>query len=72
MADFSVLPLVRCNKLKLVGGKALGLARLMAAGFPVPPGICVTTEAYRQSLLASGFTPAGAPYHRGFPLLPAD
>ncbi|MBM4127748.1 MAG: hypothetical protein FJ247_10430 [Nitrospira sp.] len=56
MAHPSVLPLVQCHNLELVGGKALGLARLMAAGFPVPPGICVTTEAYRQSLLASGFT----------------
>ncbi|HEX5645950.1 MAG TPA: PEP/pyruvate-binding domain-containing protein [Nitrospira sp.] len=58
MAHSSVLPLLRCTNLELVGGKALGLARLMAAGFPVPPGVCVTTEAYRQSLLASAFTPA--------------
>jgi pyruvate,water dikinase len=54
MAHPLVLPLVQCTNLELVGGKALGLARLMAAGFPVPPGICVTTGAYKQSLLASG------------------
>jgi len=33
-----------------VGGKALGLARLMKAGFPVPDGFCVTTDAYRTHL----------------------
>lgn len=57
MAHPSVLPLIQCTNLDLAGGKALGLARLMAAGFPVPPGICVTTEAYRQSLRTSGFSP---------------
>ena len=57
MAYPSVLPLVQCTNLELVGGKAFGLARVMAAGFPVPPGICVTTEAYRQRLRTSGFAP---------------
>ncbi len=33
------------------------MARLAAAGFPVPPGICVTTEAYDQSLRLSNFSP---------------
>ena len=32
----------------LVGGKALGLARMMAAGERVPPGFCVTTRAHRS------------------------
>jgi pyruvate,water dikinase len=36
-----------------VGGKAANLGRLILAGFPVPPGFCVTTEAYR---LAAGDT----------------
>ena len=58
MTNPLVLPLLQCTSLELVGGKALGLARLMAAGFPVPQGICVTTAAYQQSLLASGLTPA--------------
>jgi pyruvate,water dikinase len=31
-----------------VGGKAANLGELIRAGFPVPPGVCVTTEAYRQ------------------------
>ena len=33
---------------RLVGGKAAHLGELIRAGFPVPPGVCVTTEAYRQ------------------------
>ncbi|MGY2743934.1 PEP/pyruvate-binding domain-containing protein [Arthrobacter sp. UYCu723] len=32
--------------LRLVGGKALNLGKLLAAGFPVPSGFCLTTEAY--------------------------
>jgi len=41
----------------LVGKKALGLAELKQAGFDVPAGFCVTTEAFREvraTLLASG------------------
>ncbi|TKS58988.1 MAG: hypothetical protein EWM72_02640 [Nitrospira sp.] len=51
-----ILPLPDCTDLDLVGGKAVGLARLLAAGFPAPPGICVTTEAYDHSLQAVGFS----------------
>ena len=29
-----------------VGGKGLGLARLSAAGLPVPPAFCLTTAAF--------------------------
>ncbi len=36
----------RCHP--LVGGKAANLGELIRVGFPVPPGFCVTTEAYRQ------------------------
>src|SRR5207237_3005897 len=32
---------------EIVGGKALGLGRMLQAGLPVPPGFCVTTAAYR-------------------------
>ncbi|HEX6384196.1 MAG TPA: PEP/pyruvate-binding domain-containing protein, partial [Anaerolineae bacterium] len=38
-----------------VGGKAAGLARLLAAGFPVPPGLCVTTSAFRLAI--DGYRP---------------
>ena len=53
-----LLPLAACTQPSLVGGKALGLARLLAAGFPVPSGFCVTTEAYDHALRAPGFSPA--------------
>jgi phosphohistidine swiveling domain-containing protein len=53
-----LLPLAACTQPALVGGKALGLARLLAEGFPVPPGFCVTTEAYDHALRAPGFSPA--------------
>ncbi|HSF69484.1 MAG TPA: PEP/pyruvate-binding domain-containing protein, partial [Nitrospira sp.] len=42
----------------MVGGKAAALGRLLAAGFPVPDGCCVTTHAYERSLEAIGFAPA--------------
>lgn len=32
----------------LVGGKALGLARLLAAGLPVPPAFCLTAAAHAR------------------------
>ena len=35
--------------LAAVGGKALNLGRLAAAGFPVPPGFCLTTTGYRKA-----------------------
>lgn len=43
-----VLPLVALhpNLLPLAGGKAANLGELIRAGFPVPGGFCVTTEAY--------------------------
>jgi phosphoenolpyruvate synthase/pyruvate phosphate dikinase len=31
----------------LAGGKAVGLAKLVRAGIPVPPGFVLTSEAYR-------------------------
>ncbi|MGO9777853.1 MAG: PEP/pyruvate-binding domain-containing protein [Terracidiphilus sp.] len=34
--------------LERVGGKGASLARMVAAGLPVPPGFHVTTEAYRR------------------------
>jgi len=53
-----LLPLAACTQPPLVGGKAAGLARLLAGGFPVPCGFCVTTEAYDHALRAPGFAPA--------------
>ena len=43
-----------------VGGKGLSLARMAAAGLPVPPGFVVTTDAYRRQA-ASTRPPADLP-----------
>jgi len=43
-----VLPLQDCRQPRLVGGKAVNLARLIDAGFPVPEGFVVTTAAFRH------------------------
>ena len=37
-----------------VGGKGASLARMAIAGFPVPDGFHITTEAYRQFVMANG------------------
>ncbi|MEZ2391151.1 PEP/pyruvate-binding domain-containing protein [bacterium RCC_150] len=41
---------VRASMLAEVGGKAANLGELIWAGLPVPPGFCLTTEAYRRAL----------------------
>ncbi|GAT65624.1 phosphoenolpyruvate synthase [Planomonospora sphaerica] len=45
---------IDAGMLPLVGGKAANLGVLAAAGFPVPPGVCLTTEAYRRVTERSG------------------
>ncbi|MBG0828613.1 phosphoenolpyruvate synthase [Planomonospora sp. ID67723] len=45
---------IAAGSLPLVGGKAANLGVLTAAGFPVPPGVCLTTEAYRRITERSG------------------
>jgi rifampicin phosphotransferase len=40
--------------LAMAGGKGANLGALIAAGLPVPPGFCVTTEAYRDFVAANG------------------
>jgi len=44
-----VLPLREAQDLSLAGGKAINLAKLIAADFPVPGGFVVTTSAYRAA-----------------------
>jgi pyruvate,water dikinase len=38
---------LRAQLLPEVGGKAANLGELIRAGFPVPPGFCITTAAYQ-------------------------
>ena len=42
------------TRLPDVGGKGANLGELTRAGFPVPPGFCVTTAAYRNFVQQSG------------------
>jgi rifampicin phosphotransferase len=39
---------VRGSDVALVGGKAANLGEMTRAGLPVPPGFCVTAQAYRR------------------------
>lgn len=47
---------VRAHDIARVGGKGANLGELVAAGFPVPPGFCITTAAYTRFLEAFGDT----------------
>lgn len=46
------LPLAELDRddVGLVGGKGANLGAMVRAGFPVPPGFCVTAEAYRAAV----------------------
>src|SRR5690242_11675010 len=48
MTDLRTLADIRPTDIDAVGGKALSLAVLAAAGLPVPPGFCLTTAAHRR------------------------
>lgn len=41
---------IQAADLPLVGGKGANLGEMARAGFPVPPGFCVTTAAFRRFL----------------------
>ena len=50
-----VLPLDDASAtLSQVGGKGASLARMAAAGLPVPPGFHITTAAYRRFVSENG------------------
>jgi pyruvate,water dikinase len=53
-----ILPLADCHDVKLVGGKAINLAILLAEGFPVPDGFVVTTAGYRHARALGSGLPA--------------
>jgi phosphohistidine swiveling domain-containing protein len=59
MNDTHIVPLVitlddPAATLELAGGKGASLARLAAAGLPVPPGFHITTSTYRRFVSAHG------------------
>jgi pyruvate,water dikinase len=43
-----------CRDIEMAGGKGANLAFLTEADLPVPPGFCVTTEAYSEFAAAAG------------------
>jgi len=49
---------IRADNLPLVGGKGANLGEMAHAGFPIPPGFCLTTTAFRR-FLAAGPDPEG-------------
>jgi Phosphoenolpyruvate synthase/pyruvate phosphate dikinase len=53
------LPFTAIDKtlLPLVGGKAANLGEMTGAGFPVPPGFCITTNAYTLMVSPLKLTP---------------
>ena len=54
-----ILPFAAIDRtaLAIVGGKAANLGELTRAGFPVPPGFCVTTVAYAMVAAGAGLEP---------------
>ncbi|MCC5846897.1 MAG: hypothetical protein JJU29_02300 [Verrucomicrobia bacterium] len=49
-----LLPLRQCHEPEQVGGKAINLARMIQAGFPVPGGFVLTTRAYAHAIRETG------------------
>lgn len=49
-----LLPLWQCHEPERVGGKAINLARMIQAGFPVPGGFVVTTLGYAHARRETG------------------
>ena len=50
----AVLDLADARDFAFAGGKAVNLAELLGAGFPVPDGFCVGTPAYAQAAETAG------------------
>src|SRR5271165_4247672 len=48
MCELRALGEIGPGDVEAVGGKALSLASMAAAGLPVPPGFCVTSAAYTR------------------------
>src|SRR3989338_5620024 len=54
-----VLPFNQIDKedIPLVGGKGANLGEMAGAGFPIPPGFCVTAAAYRKLITENDLEP---------------
>lgn len=51
------LDAVRKTDVPRVGGKGASLGELLAAGIPLPPGFCLTAQAYRHFVAEGGLEP---------------
>src|SRR5512143_280998 len=45
-----IIALSSALSVRLVGRKAAALGRLVEAGFPIPPGVCITTDAFHAAV----------------------
>jgi pyruvate,water dikinase len=54
MNNIQSLQTLNRSDLNLVGGKGANLGALIQAGLPVPPGFCVTTQAYKLFVESNG------------------
>jgi len=61
------LRFVKGDMLAGVGGKAANLGELTDAGMPVPPGFCITTEAYRRLTESTSLAQVSAEIDRADP-----
>jgi phosphohistidine swiveling domain-containing protein len=68
MSDLRTFDQIGPNDVDAVGGKGLSLALMAAAGLPVPPGFCVTTNAFRQwrGQQTSGHSELGQQIHDAY------
>src|SRR5437868_8672503 len=62
---------IDASMLPLVGGKAANLGVMTNAGLPVPPGICLTTEAYTRVTEHAGLDVVLAELRAAFRTAPA-
>lgn len=47
-------PQIGVGDIALVGGKGANLGEMTQAGLPIPPGFCITTDAYRAFIESTG------------------
>ena len=60
---------ISATDLPLVGGKGANLGEMSRAGFPVPPGFCVTTHAFHDFVEAC---PQMTPLYAALDDMPAE
>ena len=54
MADIAWFKEISNKDVAMVGGKGASLGEMYNAGFPIPPGFCITADAYQKFLAKTG------------------